>query len=91
MSEPCFKALTRPVSMAGLPLTYVVLLVGLVVGGFIATLSFLWFLGSTVVGYVALRLVANYDPRIVEVIFRSLAKTPLPPSWFKGKGIIYRA
>lgn len=77
--------------MAGLPLTYVVLLVGLVVGGFIATLSFLWFLGSTVVGYVALRLVANYDPRIVEVIFRSLAKTPLPPSWFKGKGIIYRA
>ena len=91
MRNPCFLALTRPVSIAGLPMTYVVILFMFVVGGYIATLSFLWLLGSTVVGYAALRALANYDPRLLDVIFVSLAKTPFTPSWFKGKGIIYRA
>ena len=31
--------------MAGLPMTYVVALAAVVIGGFIATLSFLWFRG----------------------------------------------
>ena len=35
LGAPCFQALTRPVSMMGLPLTYVVLLAMGVMGGFI--------------------------------------------------------
>ena len=91
MRNPCFLALTRPVSVAGLPMTYVVALFAVVIGGFIATLSFLWFVGSAIVGYAALRILANYDARLMDVIFTSLSKAPLPQSWFKGKGIIYRA
>lgn len=72
-------------------MTYVVILFLFVVGGYIATLSFLWLLGSAVVGYAALRALANYDARFLDVVFVSLAKTPLTPSWFNGKGITYRA
>ena len=35
-ARPCFQALTRPVSVAGLPMGYLVLLTGVSVGGFIA-------------------------------------------------------
>ena len=91
MRNPCFLALTRPVSIAGLPMTYVVILFMVVVGGFIATLSVVWMLGSLGAGYAALRALANYDSRFLDVIFVSLAKTPPTPSWFKGKGMIYRA
>lgn len=91
MLSPCFKALTRPVSFLGLPFTYVVLLGLIVFGGFIATLSFVYLALSAVVGYTALRLLAAYDPRIMDVAFTALTKTPVPPSYFKGKGIIYRA
>ena len=91
MASPCFIALTRPVSWAGLPFTYVVMLVLIVFGGFIATLSFTYLLLSAVVSYAGLRALAAYDPRILDVAFVTLSKTPVPPSWFKGKGIIYRA
>ena len=91
MRNPCFLALTRPVSFAGLPMIYLTILLMVSIGGFIATLSIVWMLGSAVVGYVALRALANYDPRYLDVIFVALSRTPLPPSWFKGKGMIYRA
>lgn len=91
MRNPCFLALTRPVSFAGLPMTYLVLLLAVVVGGFIATLSVVWMLGSAVMGYAALRALANYDARFLDVIIVSLARTPPPPGWFKGRGMIYRA
>ncbi len=91
MRNPCFLALTRPVSVAGLPMTYVVALFAIVIGGFIATLSFVWFLGSAIIGYAALRVLANYDARLMDVIFTALSKAPPSQSWFKGKGIIYRA
>lgn len=91
MSTPCFLALTRPVAVMGLPFTYVVMLVLLVVGGFIATLSVLWLVASAALGYGALRLLAAYDPHIFDVIFVSLSRTPPPASWLKGKGIVYRA
>ncbi len=91
MKNPCFQALTRPVSWAGLPLSYMVLLFGVSFGGFIAFTSFIWLLVTLPLGYVALRALANYDPRIADVWFVTMARTPLPASWFKGKGIIYRA
>ena len=91
MRNPCFLALTRPVSMAGLPMTYLVILFLLVVGGYIATLSVSWLLGSAACGYAALRALANYDPRLLDVVFTNLGKTPPTPSWFKGLGMIYRA
>ncbi len=91
MTTPCFLALTRPVAVAGLPFTYVVLLVLLVVGGFIATLSSLWLVASAALGYGALRGLASYDPRIFDVVFVSLRRTPLPAGWFRGRGIVYHA
>lgn len=91
MRNPCFLALTRPVSMAGLPMTYLVILFLVVIGGYIATLSALWLLGSATFGYAALRALASYDPRLLDVIFVSLGKTPPTPSWIEGKGMIYRA
>ena len=91
MSHPCFQALTRPVSIAGLPMSYVVILFGITFGGFIATLSFIYFAVAGVMSYVGLRLLANYDPRIADVVFITMIRTPLPQSWFRGKGIIYRA
>lgn len=91
LGAPCFQALTRPVSMMGLPLTYVVLLAMAVMGGFIATLSFVYLAASAVLGYAALRALAAWDPRIFDVIFTSLRRTPLPAAWLRGRGIVYRA
>jgi type IV secretion system protein VirB3 len=90
-SAPCFQALTRPVSMMGLPLTYVVILAMTTMGGFIATLSFVYFAASAIIGYAALRTLAAWDPRIFDVILTSLRRTPLPAAWLRGKGVVYRA
>ncbi len=91
MQSPCFIALTRPVSFMGLPFTYVVLMALVVFGGFIATLSFIYLIVSALVSYVGLRALANYDPRIIDVALTSMSKTPVPPSWFRGEGMIYHA
>ena len=77
--------------MAGLPLTYVVVLAMTVMGGFIATLSFVYFAVSAVVGYAARRALAAWYPRIFDVILTSLRRTPLPAAWLRGKGVVYRA
>ncbi len=91
MRTPLFKGLTRPVSLMGLPMTYVIILMLVVVGGFIATLSLVYFGISAIVGYIALRLLAAYDPRIFDVIFTVLRVTPLTSTWVKGKGVTYGA
>lgn len=91
MRTPLFKGLIRPVSLMGLPMTYVIILMLVVVGGFIATLSLVYFGISAIVGYIALRLLAAYDPRIFDVIFTVLRVTPLTSTWFKGKGVTYGA
>jgi type IV secretion system protein VirB3 len=91
MATPLFKGLTRPVSLMGLPMTYVVALMMVVVGGFIATLSIIYLVVSAIVGYATLRILAAYDPRIFDVIFTVIRVTPLSSSWFKGKGVIYGA
>ena len=91
MSTPCFQALTRPVSLFGLPLNYVVILMVVVLGGFIATLSFLYLGVSAIVSYAALRALAAWDPRIFDVVFISLRRTPITAGWIRGKGLTYRA
>ena len=91
MRNPCFLGLTRPVSVAGLPMTYVMLLFGVVVGGFIATLSALWLGGSAALGYAALRALAAHDPRLLDVVFVALSRTPPTPGWLEGRGHVYRA
>lgn len=90
-ARPCFQALTRPVSVAGLPMGYLVLLTGVSVGGFIATLSFLWFGASAVLSYAVLRALAAWDPRIGDVVFTALRRTPPTPGWFRGEGFAYHA
>ncbi|MFK7844045.1 MAG: VirB3 family type IV secretion system protein [Rhodothermales bacterium] len=91
MATPLFKGLTRPVSLMGLPMTYVIILMLVVVGGFIATLSLIYFVVSAIIGYIALRILAAYDPRIFDVIFTVLRVTPLSNSVLKGKGVTYGA
>lgn len=91
MRTPLFKGLTRPVSLMGLPLTYVIVLMLVVVGGFIATLSLIYFGSSVIIGYILLRLLAAYDPRIFDVVFIVLRVTPLSLSYFKGQGVTYGA
>ena len=86
---PLFLALTRPVSVMGLPMTYVVLLFLVVIGGFVATLSVIYIVSSGAIGYIGLRLLAAYDPRFFDVVFVSLSRTPLPARWFAGRGISY--
>lgn len=91
MTTPLFKGLTRPVSLMGLPMTYVIILMLAVVGGFIATLSLIYFGVSAIAGYIALRLLAAYDPRIFDVIFTVIRVTPLTAPWVRGKGVTYGA
>ena len=89
MGTPLFLGLTRPVSIAGLPMTYVVILSFLVIGGFIATLSFIYLGVSGLAGYIGLRTLAAYDPRYFDVIFVTLSRTPPPRRWYAGRGITY--
>lgn len=72
-------------------MTYVIILMLVVVGGFIATLSLIYFVISAIIGYIALRILAAYDPRIFDVIFTVLRVTPLSTSVLKGKGVTYGA
>ena len=90
-STPLFKGLTRPVSLLGLPMTYVVLLMFVVIGGFIATLSIAWLIGSGIVGYAGLRALATWDARILDVTFVVLRATPITRSLIKSRGVTYDA
>jgi len=91
LATPLFKGLTRPVSLMGLPMTYVIVLMMVVVGGFIGTLSLIYFFVSAFTGYIILRLLAAFDARIFDVFFIALRATPITVSWLKGKGVTYGA
>lgn len=88
---PLFIGLTRPVSFIGLPLSYVVILMMAVVGGFVLTKSFIYLVGSGIISYAALRALASYDARIFDVFFIVCQRTPITSSMIKGKGVTYRA
>ena len=88
---PVFKGLTRPVSMMGLPMTYVVVLLLVAIGGFIATLSILYLIVSGAVGYAALRALAAWDARLLDVAVTVLRVTQLTRSLIQGRGVTYGA
>jgi type IV secretory pathway VirB3-like protein len=88
---PLFIGLTRPVSYLGLPISYVVIMAMVVMGGFILLTSFTYLIVSAVISYVSLRALASYDPRIFDVIFTTVQRTPLTASLLRGHGVTYRA
>ena len=88
---PLFIGLTRPASIMGLPMMYVMVLMLVVVGGFIATTSLIWFFCSAIIGYIALRILASYDARIFDVFLVVVQSTPFTGSFLKGKGVTYGA
>ncbi len=89
MRAPLFKALTRPVSFMGLPMTYFALLVFTVVGGFIVLSSFVWLIASFIILYAALRALAAFDPSIFDVFLKTVRATPITGSQMQGKGVRY--
>jgi type IV secretion system protein VirB3 len=90
-TTPLFIGLTRPASYAGLPVAYVVAATVIVMIIFMMTqsLTFLFVGGLSVYGL--LRLLAAYDPRILEVWMTTMRMTPLSGSIIRGYGVMYRA
>lgn len=86
-----FIGLTREVAFAGLPIMYLVLLICVVMLGFIFTGSFVYFVVTSGVGYTALRALAAYDPKIIDVFITTLKTTRMSPEIFKNEGLVYRA
>jgi len=88
---PLFLGLTKPVTFMGLPMSYVVILIMIAMGGFMVTLSFVYFIVSSIIGYGVLRGLAAKDLRLIDVVLTVLQKTPLRKSQFEGRGVTYRA
>lgn len=86
-----FIGLTREVAFAGLPIMYLVLLICVVMLGFIFTGSFIYFVVVSGVGYTALRALAAYDPKIIDVFIATVKSTRMSPEIFKREGVVYRA
>lgn len=86
-----FIGLTREVAFAGLPIMYLVVLICTVMLGFIFTGSFMYFIVSGGVGYVALRALAAYDPKIIDVFIATMKSTRMSLALLRGEGVIYRA
>lgn len=86
-----FIGLTREVAFAGLPVMYLVLLICIVMLGFILTGSFIYFIVVSGVGYTALRALAAYDPKIIDVFIATVKSTRMSPEIFKREGLVYRA
>jgi type IV secretion system protein VirB3 len=88
---PLFIGLTRQVTFAGLPVTYLVLLIITVMLGFITTRSFTYLISASGVGYTALRGLAAYDPKIIDVFVATVQRTRMSPAMLRGEGLVYRA
>jgi type IV secretory pathway VirB3-like protein len=86
-----FIGLTREVAFAGLPMMYLVVLIGLVMIGFILSGSFIYLIVSGAIGYAALRALAAYDPKIINVVIAALRSTRMTPALIVGEGVVYRA
>ncbi|CUX65843.1 putative transmembrane protein homolog [Agrobacterium tumefaciens str. Kerr 14] len=88
---PLFIGLTREVSFAGLPIMYLVVLIVFVMLGFIFTGSFIYLIVTGGTGYVGLRGLAAYDPKIINVFIATVQQTRMSPALLRGEGLVYRA
>lgn len=70
---------------------YLVVLICIVMLGFIVTGSFIYLVVTGCLGYITLRMLAAYDPKIVNVFVTTVQNTRMSPALLKGKGVIYRA
>ncbi|WP_337145170.1 VirB3 family type IV secretion system protein [Mesorhizobium sp. Cs1299R1N3] len=86
-----FIGLTREVAFAGLPLTYLVVLICAVMLGFLITKSFVYMAVVGGAGYFALRALAAYDPKIIDVFIATVQSTRMSAALLKGEGLVYRA
>jgi type IV secretion system protein VirB3 len=90
-TTPLFIGLTRPASYAGLPIAYVVAASVLIMIVFMLTQSLTFLFVGGLTTYGLLRLLAAYDPRIIEVWMIAMRYTPTTGSMLKGYGVTYRA
>ena len=86
-----FTGLTREVAFAGLPIMYLVVLICVVMVGFILSGSFLYLVVGGSSGYLALRALAAYDPKIIDVFIATVKSTRMHPALYGSEGLIYRA
>ncbi|MCP1200598.1 MULTISPECIES: VirB3 family type IV secretion system protein [Notoacmeibacter] len=90
-NTPLFIGLTREVTFAGLPILYLVVLIVITMLGFILSQSFIYLITVSSVGYAALRGLAAYDPKIINVFIATVQKTRMSPELMKGEGLVYHA
>ena len=88
---PLFIGLTRDVTFAGLPILYLIVLMMITMLGFILTGSFIYLLSTSGCGYIALRGLAAYDPKIIGVFICAMQQTQMSPALLRGEGLVYRA
>lgn len=86
-----FIGLTREVAFAGLPIMYLVVLICFVMLGFIMTGSFIYLIVTGGIGYTALRALAAYDPKIIDVFIATAKSTRMSMQLLRGEGLVYRA
>ncbi|WP_245262361.1 VirB3 family type IV secretion system protein [Mesorhizobium sp. WSM3626] len=86
-----FIGLTREVAFAGLPITYLVVLICAVMLGFLITQSFIYLAVVGSIGYGALRALAAHDPKIIDVFIATVQSTRMSAALLKGEGLVYRA
>jgi type IV secretory pathway VirB3-like protein len=86
-----FIGLTRPVTFAGLPILYLMLLLVGTMLGFILTKSFLYLILTPGIGYPVLRALSAFDPKVMDVFFVVMRSTRMAPGLFSKSGVNYRA
>lgn len=86
-----FIGLTREVTFAGLPMMYMVILIMGCMLGFFVSGSFIVLIVSGMTGYTALRGLAAYDPKLLDLLIATLRCTRMEPGLFSKQGVIYRA
>lgn len=70
---------------------YLVVLISIVMLGFIITASVVYLVIVGGIGYGALRALAAYDPKIINVFIATARSTRMSPALLKGEGLVYHA
>jgi type IV secretory pathway VirB3-like protein len=83
--------LTRSAVFLGLPMNYLMILIGLVFGGFIATSSIIYMFVAAIVGTFVLKAIVAHDSFAVEVFLTNLSKFPRQVAFSSKKVSRYHA